>query len=306
MRAAAGRRLREVLADRPEQEALVRAEAGKARRHRPLRDLLPRAGETLTAIKPAWAMSPLVVASVLPPGRWFDVVIFDEASQIPPAQAISAISRGSQVVVAGDERQLPPTSFFTAAVDDEAAAETEALTEGFESVLDVLAASLPVRRLSWHYRSLDERLVAFANQQMYDGGLITFPGTGSEPVVRLEAVEGRGSSRPARRPSSPPRPRSTVSSSSCSSTRSRPQESLGVIALGIKHAARIEEALRRASAARTASGASSTRTRRSGSSSRTSPGPGRRARCHHPVHRLRQDPARPGAAPLRPAQPRGR
>ena len=84
MRAAVGRRLREALADHPDQEALVRAEAQKSRRHRPLRELLPRAGETLTAIKPCWAMSPLVVASVLPPGRWFDVVIFDEASQIPP------------------------------------------------------------------------------------------------------------------------------------------------------------------------------------------------------------------------------
>lgn len=247
VRAAAGRRLREVLADRPEQEALVRAEAGKARRHRPLRDLLPRAGETLTAIKPAWAMSPLVVASVLPPGRWFDVVIFDEASQIPPAQAISAISRGSQVVVAGDERQLPPTSFFTAAVDDEAAAETEALTEGFESVLDVLAASLPVRRLSWHYRSLDERLVAFANQQMYDGGLITFPGTGSEPVVRLEAVEGSGVVAPGEEAiESTEAEVDRVVELVLEHVRSRPQESLGVIALGIKHAARIEEALRRA------------------------------------------------------------
>ena len=192
VRAGAGRRLREVLADHPDQEALVRAEAGKARRHRPLRELLPKAAETLTAAKPAWAMSPLVVASVLPPGRWFDVVIFDEASQIPPAQAVSAISRAHQVVVAGDERQLPPTSFFTAAVDEDAAPESDALTEGFESVLDVLTAALPTRRLSWHYRSLDERLVAFANQEMYDGSLVTFPGTGTDAVVRLESVEGSG------------------------------------------------------------------------------------------------------------------
>ena len=113
------RNIAEVLADNPAQEALVRAEAGKARRHKLLRDLMPQASATLTAIKPSWAMSPLVVASTLPPGRWFDVVIFDEASQVQPAQAISAISRARQVVVAGDERQLPPTNFFTVVSDDE-------------------------------------------------------------------------------------------------------------------------------------------------------------------------------------------
>lgn len=247
VRAGAGRRLREVLADHPEQEALVRAEAGKARRHRALRDLLPKAGEVLTAAKPAWAMSPLVVASVLPPGRWFDVVIFDEASQIPPAQAVSAISRAHQVVVAGDERQLPPTSFFTSAVDEETAPDSDTLTEGFESVLDVLTAALPTRRLSWHYRSLDERLVAFANREMYDGSLVTFPGTGTEPVVRLEAVHGAGVVQPGEEAiESTEAEVDRVVALVLEHARTRPQESLGVIALGIKHANRIDDALRRA------------------------------------------------------------
>nr|WP_238338341.1 AAA domain-containing protein [Pedococcus badiiscoriae] len=255
VRAGAGRRLREVLADHPEQEALVRAEAGKSRRHRPLRDLLPRAAETLTAAKPAWAMSPLVVASVLPPGRWFDVVIFDEASQIPPAQAVSAISRAHQVVVAGDERQLPPTSFFTAAVDEDAAPETDALTEGFESVLDVLTAALPTRRLSWHYRSLDERLVAFANREMYDGSLVTFPGTGTDPVVRLESVEGSGIVQPGEEAIESTEGEVTrVVELVLEHARSRPHESLGVIALGIRHATRLDDALRRALATDAAHG----------------------------------------------------
>ena len=104
---------------------------------------MPVASAALTAIKPCWAMSPLVVASTLPPGRWFDVVIFDEASQVQPAQAISAISRARQVVVAGDERQLPPTNFFTVVGGDDSAPADEVLTDGFESVLDVLAAALP-------------------------------------------------------------------------------------------------------------------------------------------------------------------
>ncbi|WP_270889282.1 AAA domain-containing protein [Pedococcus sp. 5OH_020] len=247
VRAGAGRRLREVLADHPEQEALVRAEAGKARRHRPLRELLPKAGETLTAAKPAWAMSPLVVASVLPPGRWFDVVIFDEASQIPPAQAVSAISRAHQVVVAGDERQLPPTSFFTSAVDEEVLPDADTLTEGFESVLDVLTAALPTKRLSWHYRSLDERLVAFANREMYEGSLVTFPGTGTDPVVRLEAVEGSGVVQPGEEAiESTEAEVERVVALVLDHARTRPQESLGVIALGIKHANRLDEALRRA------------------------------------------------------------
>ncbi|HEX5967623.1 MAG TPA: AAA domain-containing protein, partial [Intrasporangium sp.] len=179
VRDAVARNIREVLGDHPAQEALVRAEAGRARRHKALRELMPQASAALTAIKPCWAMSPLVVASTLPPGRWFDVVIFDEASQVQPAQAISAISRGRQVVVAGDERQLPPTNFFTVVSDDEGTsqADEEVLTEGFESVLDVLAAALPTRRLTWHYRSRDERLIAFSNATMYEGGLTTFPGT---------------------------------------------------------------------------------------------------------------------------------
>jgi len=247
VRAAVGHRLREILDDHPEQEALVRVEAGKSRRHRSLRDLLPRAGETLTAIKPCWAMSPLVVASILPVGRWFDVVIFDEASQIPPAQAVSAISRATQVVVAGDERQLPPTSFFTAAVDEDGTADPadDSLTEGSESILDVLSAALPIRRLTWHYRSLDERLIFFANAQMYDGELVTFPGTSDEAVVRLEVVDGSAPVQPGLEAiESTQAEVDRVVRLVLEHARTRPGESLGVIALGIKHASRIDEALR--------------------------------------------------------------
>ena len=220
VRAAAGRRLREVLADHPEQEALVRAEAGKSRRHRPLRDLLPRAGETLTAIKPAWAMSPLVVASVLPPGRWFDVVIFDEASQIPPAQAISAISRAHQVVVAGDERQLPPTSFFTSAVDDEGARRDRGAHRGVRvgaRRAGRLAAdappllALPLARRATHRlrQPADVRRHAWSPS----------PARAPSRWCASSRSRARAWSSPARRPSSPPRPRSTGSSSSCWSTR---------------------------------------------------------------------------------------
>ncbi|GAA6526408.1 AAA domain-containing protein [Intrasporangium sp. DVR] len=246
VREAVARNIREVLGDNPAQEALVRAEAGRARRHKPLRDLMPAASTALTAIKPCWAMSPLVVASTLPPGRWFDVVIFDEASQVQPAQAISAVSRGRQVVVAGDERQLPPTNFFTVVSDDEGSskAEEEVLTEGFESVLDVLAAALPTRRLTWHYRSRDERLIAFSNAAVYDGGLTTFPGTAVESALTFEPVAGHAVVQPGEQ---------TIESTSAEvervvslvldHARRRPRESLGVIALGIKHATRLDEAI---------------------------------------------------------------
>jgi hypothetical protein len=253
VRSAVARNVREVLSDNPAHEALVRAEAGKARRHKPLRDLMPQASTTLTAIKPCWAMSPLVVASTLPPGRWFDVVIFDEASQVQPAQAISAISRARQVVVAGDERQLPPTNFFTVVSDDESDSSggDDTLTEGFESVLDVLAAALPTRNLTWHYRSRDERLIAFANQSMYDGRLTTFPGTSIDSAVTFEPVDGQAEVQPGV---------DTIETTEgevarvvelvLEHARTRPTESLGVIALGIKHADRLEdaitEALRRA------------------------------------------------------------
>lgn len=246
VREAVARNIREVLGDNPAQEALVRAEAGRARRHKPLRDLMPAASAALTAIKPCWAMSPLVVASTLPPGRWFDVVIFDEASQVQPAQAISAVSRGRQVVVAGDERQLPPTNFFTVVSDDEGAVppEEDVLTAGFESVLDVLAAALPTRRLGWHYRSRDERLIAFANAAMYDGGLTTFPGTAVESALTFEPVDGQAVVQPGEQTiESTTAEVERVVSLVLDHARRRPKESLGVIALGIKHANRLEEAI---------------------------------------------------------------
>ncbi|MCU1538444.1 MAG: helicase [Humibacillus sp.] len=249
VRSAVARNIREVLADHPAQEALVRAEGAKSRRHKAIRDLMPQASAALTAIKPCWAMSPLVVASTLPPGRWFDVVIFDEASQVQPAQAISAISRARQVVVAGDEKQLPPTNFFTVVSDatDAPASADDTLTEGFESVLDVLSAALPTRDLTWHYRSRDERLIAFANTQLYDGRLTTFPGTAIDSAVVFEPVDGQAEVQAGV---------DTIETTDgevarvvelvLEHARTRPTESLGVIALGSTHATRLDDAITRA------------------------------------------------------------
>lgn len=243
VQAAVRSRIRSIAAQHPEQAAAVRAEGRRRRGLKPVRDLMPLAGELITALRPCWVMSPLVVASVLPPGRWFDVVVFDEASQVPPAQAISAIARARQVVLAGDSHQLPPTNFFTTVSDGDA--DGTALTEGMESILDVLSSILPNRRLRWHYRSLDERLITFANEQVYAGNLVTFPGTDAEPVLRLETVDGQGIVDEGS---------ATVESTRAEVTRvvklvieharTRPTESLGVIALGLTHAQRIDDALR--------------------------------------------------------------
>jgi superfamily I DNA and/or RNA helicase len=127
----------------------------------------------LFAAKPCWATSPLMVSQVLPASRLFDVVIFDEASQVTPADAVPSIMRAHQVIVAGDDRQLPPTNFFRQVGDGEAeddddpgVADEDALVSfgsGFESILDTLRPLLPTWPLTWHYRSRDERLVAFSN-----------------------------------------------------------------------------------------------------------------------------------------------
>ncbi|HHU11086.1 MAG TPA: DUF4011 domain-containing protein, partial [Intrasporangiaceae bacterium] len=252
VRAAAAEHARQELRNRAAEEALIRAEAGRSRGHRSLRDLMTRAPELLTALKPCWMMSPLVVAGALPPGMFFDVVVFDEASQIPPAQAISAIARAHHVVVCGDAQQLPPTTFFTTAPDDPAEESVVEgrevdLTSGFESVLDVLAAVAPVRRLTWHYRSTDERLIAFANRHLYDDELVTFPGAGNDSPLTVEKVDGVGIlTEGSEGVESTNSEVERVAALVVEHARTRPHESLGVIALGITHASRLEEAIRAA------------------------------------------------------------
>src|SRR6202035_715358 len=105
-------RLRDALDRHPLQARVIRKQAALRRGHLPLRRLLDQTGDVLFALQPCWAMSPLMVSQVLPLTRLFDLVIFDEASQIVPADAIGSMIRAHQVVVAGDDRQLPPTNFF--------------------------------------------------------------------------------------------------------------------------------------------------------------------------------------------------
>jgi very-short-patch-repair endonuclease len=232
----------------PLQARVIRKQAALRRGHLPLRRLLDQASDVLFAIKPCWAMSPLMVSQVLPVARLFDVVIFDEASQIVPADAIPAIMRGHQIVVAGDDRQLPPTNFFRQVgdSDDDGTDDDETFVSfgsGFESVLDALRPLLPTAPLNWHYRSRDERLVAFSNSRIYGGALTTFPGVLRDDCLRHVVVaQGPGGGQEASVDAEVRRVVELI----LEHAREHPAESLGVIALGIKHAERIDTALRAA------------------------------------------------------------
>ncbi len=139
----------------------------------PIRKLFDNIPNLLPRMCPCMLMSPISVAQYIDPAfPKFDLVIFDEASQLPTSEAVGAIARGENVVVVGDPNQLPPTSFFTAEHVDEENLEIEDL----ESVLDdCLALAMPQQKLEWHYRSRHESLIAYSNAKYYENSLLTFP-----------------------------------------------------------------------------------------------------------------------------------
>ncbi|MGE8493595.1 DUF3320 domain-containing protein [Comamonas sp.] len=157
---------------------VLRGEMAKRRGHMPIRQLMQRAGPAIQAIKPVMMMSPLSVAQFLVPGKQtFDLLVMDEASQIQPVDALGAIARAKQVVVVGDERQLPPTKFFSkmTGTEPEDADETTQVTD-VESILGLfLARGLPQRMLRWHYRSRHQSLIAVSNSQFYENKLFIVP-----------------------------------------------------------------------------------------------------------------------------------
>lgn len=167
----------------PEWGALAR-EVDKKAKHIPLRQLFAKIPNVLTQLAPCMMMSPLSIAQYLPPdAKPFDVVIFDEASQIPVWDAIGAIARGSQVVIVGDPEQLPPTSVGQRGADEQE--DDGGVVKTQQSILDeCLSSNLPSLRLTWHYRSRHESLIAFSNAKYYGGELVTFP----SPVTKDGAV----------------------------------------------------------------------------------------------------------------------
>lgn len=163
-------------------------EGEKKRRQKSIRKLLEETGELAQVLKPCFLMSPLSVSSFLSPDAvHFDVVIFDEASQIFPQDAIGAIYRGKQLIVVGDSRQMPPSNFFNASAGMEDSDEETGDITDFESILDLCATALPQLRLKWHYRSRFEQLITFSNRNFYEGDLVTFPSV--RPDARWSGVD---------------------------------------------------------------------------------------------------------------------
>jgi very-short-patch-repair endonuclease len=140
-----------------------------------IREMIAAMPQSFPKLAPCLLMSPLSIAQYLPPAHpLFDVVIFDEASQITTWDAVGAIARARQTVIVGDPKQLPPTNFFARNEEDDA--EVEEHQKDLESILDEARTSgLPVRYLTWHYRSRDESLIAFSNGAYYGNRLVTFP-----------------------------------------------------------------------------------------------------------------------------------
>jgi len=185
------------------EESILRREINKKRRIKPLRVLFSEIPGLILRLRPCLMMSPLTVSQLVDPEKFkFDLVVFDEASQIHPEEAVGAIIRGTQVIVVGDRHQLPPTSFFdTLGAEDDL--DEENYDEDLESILNECdAAGMPNKMLAWHYRSRDESLIAFSNHHFYADRLLTFPsaqaglnGTGIFFVSTPEGIYQRSGRR---------------------------------------------------------------------------------------------------------------
>ena len=164
--------------DNSKDMALIRRELNKKRNKMPIRRLLLKASSAILKIKPVFMMSPISVASFLPPKEVvFDLVVFDEASQVRPVEAFGALLRAKQIVVVGDSKQLPPTNFFDNLTNkyDEVNDEDYDVSN-MESILTLLLAmNIPQRTLSWHYRSRNRSLISLSNNEFYEGELKVFP-----------------------------------------------------------------------------------------------------------------------------------
>lgn len=186
---------------------VLKRELSKQRRLMPLRKLFMSIPNLITSLKPCFMMSPLSVSVFLEANSYeFDMVIFDEASQVHTEDAIGAIMRGKQAIIVGDTKQLPPTDFFAATLNDDDyevdAEDGDNYSGAYESILDEAVAVLPERGLRWHYRSRHEHLITFSNVKIYNGSLITFPSSveaapdfGVEYVYVADGVYDRSGKR---------------------------------------------------------------------------------------------------------------
>jgi len=218
--------------------ALIRREGMKQRRHMAVRSLIGQARSATQAIKPVFMMSPLAVSQYLPPDIKFDVVIFDEASQVTPGDSINCIYRGHSFILAGDDKQLPPTQFFERLAESEDSEELESDVKDFQSILELAKSSGAFRNLGlrWHYRSRHEALIAFSNYRFYEGHLVTYPSSqeeGADVGVEFFFADGiyrRGGG------ADNPKEAKVVAERVIHHYRSRPDLSLGVVTFSVAQA----------------------------------------------------------------------
>jgi very-short-patch-repair endonuclease/DNA polymerase III delta prime subunit len=222
----------------------LQKETTKKRQHLPIRKLLndqqkgvPHLVKTL---KPCWMMSPLSVSQYINPDEiHFDVLIFDEASQLRTEDVVPSMIRSDQVIVIGDRKQLPPTSFFSSG-DSE---EEDDQDDDFESVLDECSNFMLGRTLKWHYRSQDERLIAFSNLHFYDSQLVTFPNPVQRPDLGVwfrhipDGIYDRGGRRDNLKEAK------VAAQLALSHIQQTPNQTLGIIAFSEAQADAIQEQL---------------------------------------------------------------
>ncbi len=219
---------------------VLNGELAKKRAHLPLRQLLDLAGPAIQDLKPVFMMSPLSVAQFLKPGGLeFDLLVMDEASQIEPVDALGAIARVRQLVVVGDERQLPPTAFFKSLTGEDEPEEGDDVAalnaRDTESILDLcLAKGAPFRMLNWHYRSKHQSLIAVSNREFYDNKLFIVPspydavsGMGLKFHRLVDAPYDRGGTR------TNPQEARIVAEAVIAHARNHPEQSLGVAAFSV-------------------------------------------------------------------------
>ena len=224
-------------AARSSQVGILLGEINRKRGGRPIRKLLRDAGEAIQRLTPCFMMSPLSVAQFIDPaGIRFDVVVFDEASQVEPADAIGAIARGKQLLLVGDPKQLPPTNFFNvmAGEDSGLAGDGTAGITDMESILHRGLAVLPKLRLRWHYRSRHESLIAFSNREFYDNELVVFPSCQANTDdlglhMQYEPSDAYDRGRSQKNPAQAKRVAQWV----CDFARQHPEGSLGVGAFSV-------------------------------------------------------------------------
>lgn len=225
---------------------ILRGEMARRRNHMPIRQLMQRASPAIQALKPVFMMSPLSIAQFLPPGVIeFDMLVMDEASQIQPVDALGAVARAKQVIVVGDERQLPPTKFFskmTSSGSDEDDEQEGANVSDIESILGLFSArGLPEKMLRWHYRSRHQSLIAVSNSQFYDNKLFIVPSPYTQEAgmgLRFHPVSGGMFEDGVNKVEA-----KAVAEAVIRHALHSPQQSLGVAAFSVKQRREIQDQL---------------------------------------------------------------